>query len=146
LFTTTALTHGQPRQPPRVEDYPALETFEGEVHPPNYVTEEQKRYKKEIDIVAIRRPNFAGRLSVVEMFCGPGCEEVALVDARDGTIYPSPFGKASSPFSLPPPNWDMQQPRYMSLSRLFIVPNVCPDEPSKCHVLFCLGGQRIPAG
>jgi hypothetical protein len=110
--------------------------FAGAVHPPKFVTEEQERYRKELSVVSIRQPNFAGHYSVIEIRCGLRCEKIAIVDGIDGAIYPSPFRTTDSEFALPPPTWDFQQPRYISLSNLMIVPNVCPDGPSSCGTFY----------
>lgn len=118
---------------PRFEDFLVADTaFMGKVHPPVYVTAEQERLRGELQIAAVRRPTFAGQYIVVLMECEAACKKAAIVDARDGTIYPSPFGTADSPYALPPPNWDAQWPRFMSLSKLFVVPNVCPGGPASC--------------
>lgn len=118
---------------PRFEDYavPPM-TFFGKVHAPVIVTAEQERLRGELQIAAIRRPTFAGQYIVVLMECEAACKKAAIVDARDGTIYPSPFGTADSPYALPPPNWDGQWPRFTSVSKLFVVPNVCPEGPASC--------------
>ena len=118
---------------PRFEDYLVTDTaFLGKVHPPVFVTAVQERLRGELQVAAVRRPTFAGQHVVVLMECEAACKKVAIVDARDGTIYPSPFGTADSPYALPPPNWDGPRPRFMSISKLFVVPNVCPEGPASC--------------
>ena len=118
---------------PRFEDFLVADTtFMGKVHPPVYVTAEQERLRGELQIAAVRRPTFAGQYIVVLMECEAACKKAAIVDARDGTIYPSPFGTADSPYALPTPNWDAQWPRFTSISKLFVVPNVCPEGPASC--------------
>jgi hypothetical protein len=118
---------------PTFLDYPADDTwFLGKVHRPVLVREEEKRLGEELSRHVFGRPNFAGQYVVVKLFCNPACQRIAVVDARDGTVYASPFQTKESAFALPPPTWDIEEPTHVRQSKLLIVPNVCPEGPSAC--------------
>lgn len=122
---------------PTFLDYPADDTwFLGKVHRPVLVSEEAKRLGDELSRDVFGIPNFAGQYVVVKVFCNPACQKIAVVDARDGTVYPSPFQSKESAFALPPPTWDIEEPMHVRQSKLLIVPNVCPEGPSACGTYY----------
>lgn len=69
---------------PAFSDYPADST------------EVQDCRRKEFQVAAIRMLTFASYCIVDEKRCGPDCKNVAILDARAGTIYPSLFATADS--------------------------------------------------
>jgi len=76
---------------PRFEDFSTTEKFESKPAPPKLVRPEDRMFRTRIRQGASKGPNFAGHYTIVEWGCGSGCLSIAVVDAKDGGIYPSPF-------------------------------------------------------
>jgi hypothetical protein len=121
---------------PQFEDYPAPSVFQGKVAPPQLVTAEERQHAGVLGKAAIRMPNFAGNYVVMEWFCGELCARVAIIDARAGTIHPSPFKTADSAFALPLARTDFQRPEYRLNSKLLVVRNACPEGFPKCATYY----------
>lgn len=127
----------------RAPAYPTFEQFPVEresIHcaAAKFETPQQERDRTWFQNMERRMPTFAGHYCAVEMPCGPDCWRIGMVDARTGKLHGSPFRTRESPFFLPPPNWNSQQPRYTGSSRLMIVPNVCPNVPESCGTFYFL--------
>jgi hypothetical protein len=77
---------------PRFEDFPVTEMFDGKPAPPRLVLQGDRLFRTMIRDGALKGPNFAGHYTIAEWGCGSACVSMALVDAKDGRIYRSPFG------------------------------------------------------
>jgi hypothetical protein len=125
-------------QTPRFQDYPVSTAFSGPfMWPPLDVRLEWKRSWTIIEAVKrIGKPNFAGHYVIAEWLYGSGAE-MAVVDARSGTLYPSPFSTHQSKFMLPvAPSFN--HPEYRTDSSLLIVPDACLDGQSRCYTYYFL--------
>jgi len=79
-------------RPPRFEDFPILEKFEGAPAPVNLLSHPiAPRFKTALTKGAKEGPNFAGHYTIVSWGCGTMCQVVAVVDAKTGTVYFAPF-------------------------------------------------------
>ena len=76
---------------PRFEDYPTTEIFKGPPAPPKLRRPADRLFRTRIREGAARGPNFAGHFTVADWGCGMGCVSIAVVDAKDGTVYAAPF-------------------------------------------------------
>jgi hypothetical protein len=137
----------------RFEDYPVTEIFESTPAMPQLVTPEERRFRTVIrqgvskgwgveDGITGREmpgaePNFAGHYFIITWGCGSPCLMAAIVDARNGRVFPPPFhhGPGHSYFQVP---WAFPATpalNYRLNSRLLIA-NICESD-TVSH----LGGQ-----
>ena len=124
------------------EDYPLSEVFHEKLAEPILTSPEERTFRTVIrqgvskgwgveDGVSGREndkpgPNFAGRYVIVMWGCGSPCLMAAIVDAKNGRVFPPPFhhGPGRSYFQVP---WAFpMEPRlaYRLDSRLLIA-NIC---------------------
>jgi hypothetical protein len=117
--------------PPRFEDYPATETLHGRAAEPNLASHpEARRYRTVLRRAAQAGPNFAGQFTLVRIGCGTGCAEIAVVDAKDGSV--------SFPQGLRTVQWAgwWHEPyglQYRLSSRLAVVYGVANEEETVGH-------------
>jgi hypothetical protein len=118
----------------RFEDFPAMETFKGKPAQPKLVRPEDRKFGTVIREGASNGPNFAGTLTIASWGCGGGCISMALVNAKDGTIYKAPFKALAwgTPDLKYEGKYDPSQEKFEPLayklnSRLLIVRG-CPEE------------------
>ncbi|MBI4598787.1 hypothetical protein HY734_01165 [Candidatus Uhrbacteria bacterium] len=77
------------------EGFPVTDVFEGEPKAVDWDTyPEARQFRTMIARDAKKGPNFAGHYTVAEWGCGTGCQNHAIVDARDGRI--AAFGLLSA--------------------------------------------------
>lgn len=76
---------------PRFEDYPAAEIFKGSPAAPKLRRPGDRLFRTKIREGAAKGPNFAGHFTIADWGCGAGCVSIAIVDAKNGTIYGAPF-------------------------------------------------------
>jgi len=95
LFWAILAADPQPAKFPTFQEYPAGEAFSGKPAAPILKTANQRMFRTMIRQGAAKGPNFAGRFTVAEWGCGGGCASIAVIDARDGTVYDGPFQSLS---------------------------------------------------
>jgi tetratricopeptide (TPR) repeat protein len=72
---------------PDFDDYPAQNIYRGKPAKANVGSHPRARkYRTMLREHAGEGPNFAGRYTVVTWGCGTACRELAIVDARTGTV------------------------------------------------------------
>ena len=91
LAATLASSQNLQRPFPRFEDYPATERFIGTLAPPKLIRPADRLFRTMIREGASKGPNFAGHYTIAEWGCGSGCVSIAVVDAKDGTVFQAPF-------------------------------------------------------
>lgn len=72
--------------PPRFEDHPAVETFDGTPAPLDIV--QAKAWKKQRNVLRkalAAGPNFGGAFTIATFSCGHLCQQIVVMDARTGT-------------------------------------------------------------
>jgi hypothetical protein len=71
----------------KFEDFP-MEVYEGKLAKPNFGTnKDAKRFVTRITEGSQKRPNFAGKLTIIEWGCGTGCQSAVMLNAETGEIY-----------------------------------------------------------
>ena len=132
LLPLTTVGHAQKETLPAFDQFRAGETFTGKPAPPK-ITGSHRSYRTRIRERAAKGPNFAGRYTIAEWGCGSSCVSIAIIDAKDGSVYDGPFGFLG--FGMPlkyeerySPTTDRFEPlSYRIDSRLLIVRG-CPQE------------------
>src|SRR4051794_32440108 len=76
---------------PRFEQFPAADIFSGKPAAPVLKTAGQREFSTRIREGAAHGVNFAGHYTIADWGCGAGCVSIAVIDARDGTVYDGPF-------------------------------------------------------
>lgn len=77
-----------PKNPPRFDQYPAVEPFTGHIAKPDVHTQPMARlFRTRIREGAQTGPNFAGHYTLVFWGCGAGCLGLAIVDANTGKVF-----------------------------------------------------------
>jgi hypothetical protein len=139
--------------PPRFEDYPAGQIYEGPPAAPKLTTPLEQSFAAEINDTVeyaysnksqLKGPNFAGHLIVVRWGCGAPCMRMALVDVQTGEIYYPPIryeGHGPESFDLPllalgreyPQNPDLEFRPNSNLMIIKATPNQSGRHPSYTH-------------
>ncbi|MGD1095259.1 MAG: hypothetical protein ABSB35_25115 [Bryobacteraceae bacterium] len=133
------------RTAPRFEDYPVNEIFNGAPAAPVVLSPEERRYRTVIrqgvtkgwgvegpDGKERPGPNFAGHYFIITWGCGSPCLMAAVVDARNGGVYPPPFHHGRAYFQVPWADSSTPPLDYRLDSRLLIA-NVC-EQGTRLHV------------
>jgi hypothetical protein len=74
---------------------------------------------------AVPGPNFAGHYVIVTWGCGSPCLMAAIVDEKNGRVFPPPFhnGPGDSYFQVP---WDFpMEPLVYRLDSRLLIANIC---------------------
>ena len=101
--------------PPRFDDYPTHQRFEGKPAAPKLDSPNARLYRTRIregvekgwgvydGTAGPERPgpNFAGHYIVIRWGCGSPCIQMAVVDADTGNVYPPPISANNGGFALP---------------------------------------------
>lgn len=75
--------------------YPAPAPFKGKPAAVNLASHKDARlFRTRLREAAPTGPNFAGHMTVTTWGCGTACQTVALIDARNGTVYIGPGSSA----------------------------------------------------
>lgn len=91
LLVASVLQSGA-AETPRFESYAVTNVFRGKPAPLDLKSHPRAReYRTRLREGAKEKPNFAGSYTLVTWGCGSPCQEVALIDARDGKVYFAPF-------------------------------------------------------
>lgn len=103
LFLFTTACRPEPRLPdapdpvterPELEDFtlPHFKIYKDKPRPVNLVSHPRAvRFKDRLIQGAKVGPNFAGDQTVVRWPCGEECQQLAVIDARTGTVIFAPF-------------------------------------------------------
>jgi hypothetical protein len=142
LSAVTALAQS-PSRPPRFEDYPVEQMYNGPLVDPVIRTPEERMYRTVLregirtglgvgegaQRVSKPEPTFAGRYVVIRWGCGSDCRMMGLVDAKTGAVHPPPLGgKGDHYFEVPLAQLDDKaHVDFRVNSRLMIVRHACPD-------------------
>ena len=82
---------GEKTKPPRFEDYPVREKYDGKNAPPGLQSPEEREFRTMLREAAQNPPDFAGHFIVGAWGCGAGCVSSAIIDAKSGAVYMVPF-------------------------------------------------------
>jgi hypothetical protein len=77
----------QKKAPPRFEDFPAAEQFNGKPARVKLTSRRARLYRTTIRTQAEEPPDFAGHYKVATWGCGAGCAGLAAVDLKTGKVY-----------------------------------------------------------
>jgi hypothetical protein len=76
----------------RFGDHPAESIYRGTNAAVNLQSHPEARtYRTRLREAAKEKPSFAGHYIVAEWGCGTCCQQIALIDAKTGTVYFAPF-------------------------------------------------------
>lgn len=124
--------------PPRFEDYPATEIFKGSPAAPKLRRPGDRLFRTKIREGAAKGPNFAGHFTIADWGCGAGCVSIAIVDAKDGTIYRAPFTALT---------WGMAfikgEPLAYKLDSRLLIARGCPEEENCGSYFYEWTGTRF---
>ena len=73
--------------PPKLADYPAKTIFKGKAAEPVLSTPKARMFRTELRRQAAAGPNFAGQFTLALWACGTGCNTIAVIETRSGTVY-----------------------------------------------------------
>lgn len=91
MLTISVWAQAPPSRLPRFEDYAVAERFKGRPALPKIVSPDDRYFRTMIRQGAAKGPNFAGHYTIAAWGCGSSCVSIALVDAKDGTLFKVPF-------------------------------------------------------
>jgi hypothetical protein len=75
--------------------YPAGLAFKGKPAAVNLASHKDARsFRTRLREAAAQGPNFAGYMTVATWGCGTSCQQIALIDARNGRVYFGPNASA----------------------------------------------------
>ena len=78
--------------PPRFEDYPAIETWNGSHPVLSLTTPSERMFRTQLTNASKELPDFAGRYRFVTWGCGSSCAAGAIIDLQAGTVLSPPLG------------------------------------------------------
>jgi hypothetical protein len=148
----SAWAQGSGEPIPRFQDYPAFEIFKGTAALPIFTRPEERLFRTVIRQGVTKGygvfrgaveqekpgPNFAGHYIAIQWGCGSDCDQMAIVDANTGHIYPPPLrGKGSMYFNVPIRSFQ-RRPDFRLDSRLMILSDACPQPISGCSAYYFL--------
>ncbi|HYF02288.1 MAG TPA: hypothetical protein VEC36_02850 [Patescibacteria group bacterium] len=97
---TTKLKPVVPEKEKTFADFPAIETASGKPVKPNFATHPPlSKYKTVLTRGTARGANFAGKYAFVTWGCGTGCQQSAIVDVTNGTIFPGKEARGGYKFT-----------------------------------------------
>jgi len=114
---------------PSFEDYPAASPFTGKPADANIESHPAaRRYRTALRRASSRGPDFAGHFSFVRIGCGSSCNQFAVIDVQDGTVF-FPRGLQMAQWA----GWwhEPAGPDYRLSSRLLVVGGVVNDDETK---------------
>jgi len=75
-------------EPLTFSQFPATASISGTPAMPNLASHPSaRRYRTALRLAAKQGPNFAGAFTFVQIGCGTGCQQIAVIDARNGSVY-----------------------------------------------------------
>src|SRR5579872_412555 len=78
--------------PPRFEEFPVHEVWNGPATPPKLITRSERMFRTQLTDAAKESPNFAGHYRFAFWGCGSLCTAAAVVDLRTGAVSAPPLG------------------------------------------------------
>jgi len=94
ILPLATLGHAQKETLPAFEQFNVAETFKGKPATPKIIRN-HRSYRTQIREGAAKGPNFAGHYTIAEWGCGSSCVSIAIIDAKDGSVYDGPFNVLS---------------------------------------------------
>jgi hypothetical protein len=93
-----ALCWAQPvaHWPPRFEDYPVREKWNGPPAPLKLSTRSERMFRTRLTNAAKESPDFAGHYRFAGWGCGSACAAGAIIDLETGLVYPPPLAGAKT--------------------------------------------------
>jgi len=91
LLPLATIVRAQKNALPAFEQFRVAETLTGKPAPPK-ITGKHRSYRTRIREGAAKGPNFAGHYTIATWGCGTSCVSIAIIDAKDGSVYDGPFG------------------------------------------------------
>jgi hypothetical protein len=82
--------------PPRFEDYPTSETWNGMPAPVKLTTASERLFRTRLTEASRKSPNFADHYRFTFWGCGSNCDAGAVVDLQTGIVHPPPLGAHGS--------------------------------------------------
>jgi hypothetical protein len=79
------------QHPPRFEDYPATEVWNGTPASLKRTTRSELMFKTKLTNAAKEPPNFAGHNRIAIWGCGSECISGAIIDLQDGVVHSPPL-------------------------------------------------------
>jgi hypothetical protein len=114
---------------PGFEDYPAAPPCTGKPADANIQSHPSaRRYRTALREASRRGPDFAGHFSFVRIGCGSSCNQFAVIDVQDGTVF-FPRGLQMAQWA----GWwhHPAGPDYRRSSRLLVIGGVVNDDETK---------------
>jgi hypothetical protein len=133
---------------PDFDRYPAGPKFTGSPAAPVLRTKRQRMFRTMIRDNAAKGPNFAGHYTVGIWGCGASCVSFAIVDARSGSVYDTPFEVVGfgAPFVYDDGSniqqSDFEPVRFRVDSRLLVVRG-CPGERDCASYYYAWTGTAL---
>lgn len=78
-------------RPPRFEDFPVQEPWDGNRKPLKLLTRSERMFRTNLSNAASEEPNFAGRYRFAFWGCGANCAAGALIDLSTGEVFQPPL-------------------------------------------------------
>lgn len=78
--------------PPRFEDYPVIENWQGPNAPIKLFTPSERMFRTQLTTASKQPPDFAGHYRFAAWRCGSDCAAGALIDLKTGVVFSPPLG------------------------------------------------------
>ena len=78
--------------PPRFEDFPAIETWNGSHAVLSLITPAERMFRTQLTNASKELPDFAGRYRFAKWGCGSSCAAGAIIDLQTGKVHSPPLG------------------------------------------------------
>src|SRR5437016_4271739 len=147
VLSLATLVLAQKNALPAFEQFGVDEVFKGKPVSPQ-ITASHRLFRTMIRRGASKGPNFAGHYTIAEWGCGSSCVSIAIIDAKDGSVYNGPFSILG--FGTPlkyegrysPASDNFEPLSYRIDSRLLIVRG-CPEDENCASYFYEWAGSRF---
>lgn len=78
--------------PPRFDDYPVIETWQGPSAPIKLLTPSERMFRTQLTTASKQPPDFAGHYRFTAWGCGSFCVAGALINLKTGVVFSPPLG------------------------------------------------------
>lgn len=126
----SAILGAQTARPPRFEDYPVTEVWQGVAAPLKLTTRSERMFRTQLTEAAKQAPDFAGHYKFAGWGCGSACAAGAIIDLQTGDVLPPPRGSHGN-------GWD----RWIFCGGVFDRPYVECRRDSRLLILRCSAGS-----
>ena len=96
----TVLKKWTAKNPPRFEEFPVNETWQGPNAAVKITTRSERMFRTRLTNAAKDASNFAGHYRFTVWRCGSECVSGAIVDLQTGTVFSPPSATNGAPFSV----------------------------------------------